>query len=53
MTLAGENGEELHLVHVHILAVTGVQGYPFVQARTGHRDTPTGRQRRLRGAIFR
>ena len=48
MTLAGKNGEELHANYVHILAETGVKGYPFVQASTGHkvghRDTPTGRQ---------
>ena len=48
MTLAGENGEELHANYVHILSETGVKVYPFVQAsaghKTGHRDTPTGRQ---------
>ena len=48
MTLAGKNGEELHANYVHVLADTGVKGYPFVQATTGHkvghRDTPTGRQ---------
>lgn len=48
MMLAGKNGEELHANYVYILAETGVKGYPFVQASTGHkaghRDTPTGRQ---------
>lgn len=48
MTLAGKNGEELHENYVRILKETGVTGYPFVTAPTGHkvghRDTPVGRQ---------
>ncbi len=46
--LAGKNGQELYDNYVHILKETGVTGYPFVKAaaghKTGHRDTPTGRQ---------
>ena len=48
MMLAGKNGVELHDNYVHILKETGVTGYPFVKASTGHkvghRDTPVGRQ---------
>lgn len=48
VTLAGESGAELHANYEQILRETGVKGYPFVRATTGHkaghRDTPTGRQ---------
>lgn len=48
MILAGELGEELHNNYVQILKQTGVTGYPFVEASTGHkvghRDTPVGRR---------
>lgn len=48
VTLAGKNGQELYDNYVAILKETGVTGYPFVTATTGHkaghRDHPTGRQ---------
>ncbi len=47
-TLAGKAGEELHDNYIAILKETGVEGYPFVEASTGHkvghRDTPVGRE---------
>ncbi|MBA4144082.1 MAG: hypothetical protein H0X43_14215 [Nitrosospira sp.] len=47
-TLAGKAGEELHHNYIAILKETGVKGYPFVKASTGHkaghRDTPVGRE---------
>ncbi len=47
-TLAGKAGEELHDNYIAILKETGVEGYPFVKATTGHkvghRDTPVGRE---------
>ncbi|MHC8400860.1 hypothetical protein ACYZTX_15650 [Pseudomonas sp. MDT1-17] len=48
MLLAGKKGEELHANYVQILKETGVTGYPFIKAssghKAGHRDTPSGRQ---------
>ncbi|MBA3484227.1 MAG: hypothetical protein H0T51_20690 [Pirellulales bacterium] len=54
-TLAGELGKELHANYVKILKETGVVGYPYVDASTGHkaghRDTPVGRQVNLQKVL--
>lgn len=43
MLLAGKKGEELHANYVQILKETGVTGYPFVKASSGHKAGPGGR----------